>query len=271
MQQQPGDPRAELEGRLGQLYDLLRRIDDLRQQEEAIFARHAHRYVGYLNRWRAGAYWLWTLMLTLVLSVVALGVFVATFVATSDTVPTDAVPSDDRWVPQFLSLFVFFLPLPIALVASAIILGVRNARVAGVNERRRQTNRERAAEIQQLVAPELAPFEANLAQVRDEFDSRFRGWFPERYLTAEDVAACWRLVNDHRASTVSEAIREYETVLHRQRMENAALAQLAEQQRATRVAMLGNVINAVGHASTAGAIRSEGAATRSAFNARRNF
>lgn len=255
--QLPADPRADLEAKLNQLHDLIVRIEGLQQQEAAIYQRHAHRYVGYKGKWKAGAYWLWVLVLTLVLSVVAFVVFAASVTAASGSTAADV-----QWLPQFLSLFVFLLPLPVALVVSAIIVGVRNARVPTINTVREQQNQQRATEIAQLVAPELAPFEVQLAEVRTEFDTRFRGWYPERYLTAEDVAACWRLVHDHRATTVTEVIREYETLLHRQRMENAAQAQLAEQQRATQVAMLGNLINAVGHSRTASAVRYQGLARR---------
>jgi hypothetical protein len=176
--QQPADPRAELEGRLNQLHDLIVRIEGLQQQEAAIYQRHAHRYVGYKGKWKAGAYWLWVLVLTLVLSVVAFVVF-----AVSVTAAGGATSADGQWLPQFLSLFVFLTPLPIALVVSAIILGVRNARVPKLNTVREQENQQRSTEIAQLVAPELAPFEAQLGEVRTEFDTRFRGWFPERYLT----------------------------------------------------------------------------------------
>ena len=50
-----------------------------------------------------------------------------------------------------------------------------------------------------------------------------------------------------------------------------AAAQLAEQQRATRVAALGNIINAVGQGAMIGTLRAEGAATRAAINAPRTF
>ena len=55
--------------------------------------------------------------------------------------------------------------------------------------------------------------------------------------------------------------------LHHERMENLAVTQLREQERATRVAIFNGVTNAMGHAATYSAVRSEGAATRATLNA----
>lgn len=262
--QQPADERAELENRLKRLYDLLGHFDGLQQQKEAVYQRYQHWYLGYKIKWRAGMYWLWVLILTMVLSVVAVMVFTAS-VAGWNAGYGAGEPSTEDMAAQMSVLLVFLLPLPVALVASGILVGARNARVPKVNAQREQLNQERAAQVGEATAPKAGPIEAQLGQARQELNAEFRGWFPEKYLTAEDVEFCWQLVHDHRASTVENAIKEYETVLHRRRIENMAAAQLAEQQRTAKVAMLGNVINAAGYGATIGTIRSEGAVTRAAM------
>ena len=254
--QQPSDPRAQLEDQLNRLYNLLRRFEGLQQQTDRIFQRYQHRYAIYKTKWRAGMYWLWVLILTIVLSVVAFAIFVSSAARWN----AGGASSNEDLAAQLSILVVFLLPLPLALVASGVLVGVRNARIPKVNAHREHLNQQRAVQIAEEVAPEVAPLDAQLNQARQEFQSSFRGWFPTQYLTAEDVGECWRLVNNHRATTVEKAINEYETQLHRQRLENLAAAQIAEQQRTTKIAALGNIINAAGHGATIGAIRAEGAA-----------
>lgn len=264
--QQPSDPRSQLEDRLNRLYHLLRRFEGLQQQKDGIYQRYRHRYATYSTKWRAGSYWLWVLILTIVLSVVAFAVFVGNVASWN----TGGATSNQNVAAQMSILVVFLLPLPAALVGSGVLMGVRNARIPEVNAQRERLNQQRAAQIAVEVAPEVAPIEAQVNKVNQEFQSSFRGWFPRQYLTSEDVAACWRLVSSHRASTVEKAINEYETQLHRQRLENLAAAQIAEQQRSIKVAALGNIINAAGHGATIGAIRAEGDAAARRAAAPRN-
>ena len=139
--------------------------------------------------------------------------------------------SDGFMAVQMSVLIVFLLPLPAALVGPGVLFAVRNSRIS-----------------------------AQINQVSEECQKSFRGWFPSRYLTSEDVGACWRLVSNHRASTVENAINEYKTQLHRQRLDDYAAAQVAEQQRSTRITALGNIIHAAGHGATVGANRAEGQA-----------
>ena len=254
-EQQPSDPRTQLADRLNGLYHLLLRLEGIQQQIDKAYQRHHHRYAIYKTKWRAGTYWLCVLILTIVLSVVAFTVFGIS----ATNLNSGGTPSSANAAAQLLMSAVFFLPLPVALVTAGVLVGVRNARIPRVNAHREHINQQRSVKIGKDVAPEVAPFVAELNQARQEFQSSFDGWFPMQYLTAEDVGACWQLVNSHRATTVEKAINEYETQLHRQRLENLAAAQIAEQQRSTKIAELGNIINAAGHAATIGAIRAEGA------------
>jgi len=118
----------------------------------------------------------------------------------------------------------------------------------------------------ELVAAEERHIDLQLQQLANQFSQYVHGRFPERYLDQEVVRFCASMVANHRANSVQDAINLYETELHRQRLENYAQAQLDEQRRATRVAMIGAVINAAGHAATAAAVRQQGAATRNTLN-----
>lgn len=143
-------------------------------------------------------------------------------------------------------------PLAIAF----LLITIRNSFVPKRNAKRREANREIAVQVEELAASELAPVRGQIRQGREELMSQFHGWFPMKYLTSYDVGACWKLVEDHRASTVQEVLNVYETELYRQRMENMASAQIFEAQRARRGAALGNIINAAGHSATIHTIRS---------------
>lgn len=252
--QQPADPRAALEARLGGLYQLLVRFEGLQHQERAIYQRHMHKYLSYKHKWGAGMYWLWVLILTMTAFVATFSIVTAMFVAqdlnSGSGVSASASSEVQSWAPV-----LFLLPLPVALVASGVIVGIRNARVPKVNAKRLHVNQERSYQIAEFVAPEIVPIVEQIRAVSREFNTHFKGFFPVEYCTTEDVGTCWRLVHDHRASTVVEARREHETLLHRQRLEDGASAQLAATQRAAKVAALGNVITAAGFGATIGTLR----------------
>lgn len=244
--------REALASRLAGLFHVLQWFERLQAQQQAIYEQYAHRYRRYLTPWRGGK----RVLIALALSV---GVF---FVLASVVIfMFQSLGNLNESTAMFLLALMYFGPLPIAF----ILVALRNASVPKRNAKREEANRRIAGKVERLAASELAPVRQEMQKAREEFTHRFQGWFPAKYLTSADVGACWRLVEDHRASSVQEAINVYETELHRQRLENFAAAQVFEAQRAARVAALGNIINAVGHSATAGAIRSEGAATRAAI------
>ena len=245
--QHPADQRADLEKRLADLFHLLRRFDELQEQEDALFQRYTHHYRAYKEKWGAKWYWLGVLCLTIGLSaIITLGAFLAG-----------------------VQLAASFTPLLLALIASGVVVAVRNSRLAQMNAQIQLYNHAMAEKIRELAGPEHAPIQAALQEARQEFDDRFQGWFPERFLRSIDVGECWQIVYDHRASTVQEAVNRYLSDQHEQYLRDAASAQLAEQQRATRVAQMNGIINASMQAATIGAVRAEGAATRAALNATR--
>lgn len=257
---QPADQRAHIENRLNLLHGLLRRFEGLEQQKETVYQRHQHRYAKYQTTWRAGMYWLWVLLFTIAFTIIVF----------STAIPLSMNAAEESAGASMGFLALFLLPFPLALIAAGVFSGVRNAQIPKVNAKREQANQATANQIAEETWPEIAPIEAQLDQSRQEYQQGFRGWFPSKYLTSNDVGACWHIVHDHRASTVESAINAYETELHRQRLENLAASQLAEQQRATQAAKMGNMINAVGFGASIGTMRAEGAATRAALGQPRN-
>ncbi|MDQ4213187.1 hypothetical protein [Microbacterium capsulatum] len=254
------DARFQLEQHLGGLYHLLTRFESLSEQKEAVYQRHAYLYQPYKKKWRAGMYWLWVLIGTVALT--ALTPVVGSIVY-SATTPSDTVAS------VLVGIVLFLLPFPLALIAAGVIVPVRNRRVPAMNARIEQSNQQAAVRIGELTAPEIHPIDRQLVQARREYSDGYAGWFPEKYLSSADVAACWQIVHDHRASTVQEAVNRLLTDQHEQYLRDAASAQLVEQQRATRVAQMNGIINATMQGAMIGAIRADGVATRAAIAAPR--
>lgn len=259
------DPRQGLENRLSGLYHLLQRFEGLQQQESAAYQRHAHLYAPFKKKWGAGMFWLFAIGLTMVLSIVAMMIFTTTVTNLSSS----GTPSDQQLMSQLPVLVVFLLPLPVALIASGVIVGVRNSRLASANAQIEAGHQATSAQIAELVAPEIAAIDAQLADVGREYTTHYRGLFPEDHLNTEYVGACWQLVHGHRADSVKEALVQYDNVLHQQRVENNQAYLLAEQQRATRVAQMNGIISATLTGAAIGTMRAEGAATRAAMNAPR--
>lgn len=249
--------REDLANRLAGLFHLLQWFERLDAQQQSIYDQYAHHYRRYLHPWRGGARVGMALLLSFGLFLIAMIIVVVTLGG-----PGAQDPSAALAVP-----LVVLAPVPTAF----ILIALRNASIPRRNAKREKANQKIAMQVEELAADELAPVRREMVKARAEFIKRFEGWFPAKYLTSDDVGACWRLVEDHRASSVQEAINVYETELHRQRLENYAAAQVFEAQRAVRVAALGNIINAVGHSATRGAIRSEGAATRAMMTDPRQF
>lgn len=260
------DSRSKLEGQLYGLYDLLCRFEGLHDHIGAIYSQQQHRYLAFKRKWRAGMYFLWVFVLTAVFSAIAFCIFVLIGTARGADLYQEGQPSGEAMSLMMSFLIPFLFPLPIALVVAGFIVGLANVRIRRVNKHRVQMNQQIEVMIAAELAPEVARTETQITEAREEFQRNFYGWFPERFLTPEDVAACWQIVHNHRASTVQETINAYQNDLHHRRVEDIAGDQLAEQKRQTRVAMLGNFINAAGHAATTNAVRSEGAATRATFS-----
>ncbi|WP_119697590.1 hypothetical protein [Microbacterium halotolerans] len=259
--------RAQLEERLALLHNLLSQAQEIPARVDAIYAHHARRYLPFRDKWGGGAYIGLVLAGTLALYVV-LAIFV--FGALMILALIDAVDGQSpgrTWLTDVpLMQLALLVAFALSFFVAAFAVKRHNARLVRANEKIAAQNEQIAQQIQRDITPEMQSLDNQLKTVQRQYRSeRFADWFPETYQTLEDVAACWQLVHDHQASTVQEVINVYRQELHNQYLRDAADAQLAEQQRTARAVMLGNVINAAGHAATIGTIRDEGAATRAAM------
>lgn len=255
------DTRSQLESKLGGLHSIFKQFEDLTQHQASIYQAHDHRYVTYPKPWRAGMYWLWVLILTIAFSVINFSIGMMVFMSSMDS---SAGEMDSATLVPMLGLFL--LPLPLALIGAGVIVVMRNRRIKATNSKRETQNQEIAQQIATDTWPQIQQVQAQLKQASQEYWEHYSGWFPSNYLTASDVAQCWHIVHNHRASTVQEAINIYETILHRQRLEDSAAAQFAATQRTANLVLLGNIVNAAGHAATISTVRSQGAATRAVLN-----
>ena len=239
------DPRTALETKLHALHSVLSRIEKLSAQRQAIYAQHQHRFLDHLPEWSRKKYRRWVFLIAVTIFMV--------------------VPVLYPWLGDNALIAAFVLPIPLGLAGARALRGKKNAQIAAKNAQIDQRNEEIAEQIGQETWPLVGPISANIDSARKEFHAQFRGFFPEKYLTPTDVAACWHIVHDHRASTVGDAINILQRDLHQARLENYAAAQLAEQQRANTIALTSSILNAVGQGAIIGTIRAEGAATRAAL------
>lgn len=260
--QHEGQTRAELEQRLGGLFHLLQRFEGLQDQKAAAYGRYAHLYAAYKKTWGAKMYWLWVLIGTVALTVVAVIVIVGTMTAWSSSHRYDTAAQ-----PPFGVVGLLLTPLPVALILAAVLVLVRNGRVPAANARIQSFNENVALKIGELAAPEVAPLDAQIAHTRNDYVAHYGEWFPEKYRNSEDVRTCWQIVHDGRATTLPEAVNALVEDQHRQYLRDVAAAQLAEMRRATRVAQLNGVINATMHGAMIGTVVDQGKKTRASLNA----
>ncbi|WP_298036775.1 hypothetical protein [uncultured Microbacterium sp.] len=254
--------RVQLEQRIAGLFHLLQRFENLQQQKEAVYQRHAHLYTPYKPKWRAGMYWLWVLLGTIALTIIVAMIFFGAMSAWSST-----YQSDSSAQPPVSVAALFLTPLPVALILAGVLVAVRNGRVPAKNAQIEAANQATAQQIAQLAAPEVGPIDAQLAAARKEYRENYNGWWPEKYLNTVDVGACWHIVHDRHVSTIQEAVKELIEDQHKQAVLDMHAAQIAEQQRATRVAQVNGVINASMQGAMIGTMIDQGNKTRAAMNA----
>jgi hypothetical protein len=268
--------RADLEARLNRTLSLVRRLDtierelDSTKQQYRLLARPAP-HVGEQKPWGTGSYWVWVgvlfgawVLIGVPLVSKAWGAAQKTFYYNSDLYGFVFMVSLGALAASFGLAWV------IRFVRNRFVLRRRNAQVARTNQQIEQRNAQ-VAESNRGVEMFNAGIHNRLLQLDDQRNDVAVGLYeivadryPMTYLYDEAVGFCLQMVRDHRADTVGEALNLYETELHRRRLENLAQAQVAEQHRATQMAMLGNIINAAGHAATAATVRSQGEANRQA-------
>ncbi|MGO3833098.1 MAG: hypothetical protein ACTJGT_03940 [Microbacteriaceae bacterium] len=240
------DPRIALETKLHALHSVLSRIEELSAQRTAIYDQHQHRFHDHLPEWSRKKYRRWVFLIAVT--------------------TVEAVALLYPWLGGDTLIAGLVLPIPLGLAGARALRGKKNAQIAAKNAQIDQQNEEIAEQIGQETWPLVGPISANIDSARKEFHAQFRGFFPEKYLTPTDVAACWHIVHDHRAATVGDAINVLEGDLHHRYLENVAEAQLAEQQRANKIAVTSSILNAIGQGAIIGTMRSEGAATRAAMS-----
>lgn len=249
--------RAQLEQRLAGLFHLLQSFENLQQQKETAYQRHAHLYTRYASKWRAGMYWLWVLIGTIALTIIVAMIFFGAMSAWSNTYQNDASAQ-----PPVGMAALFLTPLPLALILAGVLVAVRNVRVPAKNAQIEAANQITAERIAELAAPEVGPIDAQIAAARKEYRENYNGWFPEKYRNSVDVGACWNIVHAHRAFTVQEAVNALIEDQHKQAVLDMHAAQIAEQQRATRVAQVNGVINASMQGAMIGTMIDQGNKTR---------
>lgn len=258
-QMQSFDPRAELEARLDYVLGLIRRGQQLVVSEQQIHAKYQSWYLGYKKRWGAGMYFLLALAIIVVLYILSPIMQYATALIFGAM-----GAGSDQAAISIARLVLGLLPLFAGFVLAGVIVALWNKRVLVANARIQDENQRRSVDVAAAMNPELDVVFSQMDQVRVGLRQYAEGWIPRDYFSDEVVGFCLTMARNHRASTLQEALNLYETEQHRMRMENLAQAQLEQQRRTQQAVMLGNFINAVGHAATVSAVRSEGAASRAA-------
>ncbi|MDP9903128.1 hypothetical protein [Arthrobacter bambusae] len=265
--------RNQLEGWLNYIVELLDRLDRLNREKASVQARYQRpaqptyrTYKTVPRKWR----WWVALIISAIMAFIMTELY---FIMVGNY----EVPATTHAILILMFMIVTTGPAFLLwFLRNRFLLSKLQSSTHRANKKREHQNNMLHADWEQLseamsagnelVAAEERQIDLQFHLLANEFSQHVTGHFPAKYLDQEVVRFCASMVANHRANNVQDAINLYETELHRQRMENHAQAQLEEQQRATRVAMIGAVINAAGHAATAAAVRREGAATRSTLN-----
>ncbi|MEW1963881.1 hypothetical protein AB0302_00510 [Micrococcus sp. NPDC078436] len=128
----------------------------------------------------------------------------------------------------------FTLPLLAAglILAPILAIAIREKRLPEVNASIAERNEQMRTHAISTAEPELRPVREQIQALNAAYtQGGFDDWFPHRYMSGDVVAVLHELVRDRRADTLSEAIREYETILHRQDMAARLDAQAAQAER----------------------------------------
>lgn len=234
------DDRQALESRLNTLYALLRQLEELNEQRDAVYARYRHLYRPLAEPWGKGMWWLWFFLLG-----------TGTFVVLSMSLRVLPELESTSALVTF-TVTAMLLPPVVAIVGATIVKRHYNTRRLPVkNDEITRENRATRERIEEMAAPDVTAIDRKIGEVSDAYNTfGYVGFFPERYLNSADVGRCWNFVRDHRAFSVQQAIDLLEEELHRARMENFQAAQLAENERTRRMVQVGNLINAIGHFQT---------------------
>ncbi|CEA08789.1 hypothetical protein BN1051_02147 [Arthrobacter saudimassiliensis] len=256
--QQSGDARAQLEGTLTYLQNLLRFID-ARWQEKIAIAQRYRPLKPLHKKWGLLPFALLTV------GVVVLSTAIGTPIIQA-WAKAEAYAQGQFHYPNIQPLSVGILAIPVALILALAIVFARNKVVLPhLNARIQRANQQRETH-NQAVSVEEQHVDAQLGQASRDFATNIGDRFPQAYLYDEAVSFCLQVVRNHRAIALHEAINLYETERHRQRMENMQAWQLAEAQRTRKLMAVGTVVNATMQGAVIGTIRREGAQTRAALS-----
>ena len=258
----PVDRRVQLQSDLAELRNVLARVEELEYRKRTAADKYRHHYLGPSTK-KSWGFWRF-LLLSAPLVLVLLGVsgFVGVLSRMRSGELTPSQPTGADWA---LLAQLFSTPFWAGPLLAFVWVVLHNRSLDRDNQRREAQDRQTHVWVQAAVADECAQIDAELAPVVAHYQERFAGWWPERFLNSEDVEACRRIVGDRRASTVEDAINRYLTDQHELYLRNAAAAQVAEQQRATKVSMVTGVINAALLAGNMHAVASQGAQNREAM------
>lgn len=214
------DQRQQLENYFANLHHWTVRNQQLCDAREAIIRIYGHLYLTMLKPWG-----IWRGVLLAMIYVVVLSTL-GSFVRRA----WSGVPYNE-W-PELVRNSAVLLVVAAPFLAWATV-EVRNWLAKRTNARREQLNLEKAADVHAAAKPQTDPLDEQLFEPQQEFDARFRGTFPDRYLNPADVGACWNLVANHRANTVPDAINQMLQDRHRDYVEANAGPQIRSQQPAT--------------------------------------
>lgn len=261
--QDPAGHRAQLESWLNHLYELLHRVESLHEHKEVI----AQSYEGYPEppkKWGLRVTLLWAIGLMIFLSTVFSSI--TGVIARVLLLPFYSVETGDP-LEGFVRMLVTVIPIALSIGLATVAVFLRNRFLMSKQQAKTQRLADQTRQHNASVQAEEQRIDAQLYQTVHDIDKHAGDKFPQTYLHTEAVSFCLQMVQDHRAETVGQALNLYEATLHQRCLENLTAAQLEEQRRTTKVAMLDNIISAAGHGANWAETRNQGAATRAANTA----
>lgn len=258
------DQRSELLASLRYLNDLLRHIDDRWRQRAAIEQRY-ELLMPLKQPW--GRAKLLPVSAAIAAGLILMAVVIGTPVLQA-RVNAEAQYQGQMFVPVIEPFRVFIMATPVALVLGLplawVTIRLRNRRVPRANKVIHQANLEREERNADTYVQHVR-VDAELTAASSAFQGlRVYDWYPQRYLYEEALTFCIGMVQDHRAHTVADALNLYEETLHRQRVENAQLALVAEQRKLQRLQIVSTAISTSMQASQLAATRDAAQAARRA-------
>ena len=249
------DPRAALVNKLTNLHSGLRRVEDLKQQQLAVYKRRQP-LVPVPTKWGILAVLLWAVGLTVASFTVASAVTDVIFKTILD--PLISIEWAEANVGTAL-IIIIATPVALSVGLALLITMLRNkVLLPWLHSRALRSNQAREAN-NKAVSKEEWSIGGQLAQVENDL-AQTGTWYPRAYLHEDVVAFCALAVQNHRANDITAAINLYED-------DQRHVELLAEQQRTQAFIALSDFQNAANARATNEAIRQDGARTRANHDA----